>query len=311
MSNFVIITDTNCEMSKELLERFHVDEIIPGHVVTNDGVDHYSDCDWILFKNPEDLYKELRDKKSKMSTSPASVEEFKACFKKHLDKKEDIIFISLSQALSGTYNFALMAKNELMEQYPNAKIEIIDSLRFSVALATLSCSAAKLRDEGKSFEEVVEWLNKNKHCLHEAGPMDDLFYLSRKGRVSFGAAFMGTLVGVKPIGDFSREGLTTILTKAMGVKKALAITVEYMKRTIVNPEEQIIFLAESDRMKNALMLKEAIEKEIKPKEVIIITCGPTSATNVGPGLWAAFYYGKEISEGMVEETKIMNEITGK
>ena len=311
MSKFVVITDTNCELKKELRERFKIDEVVRAHLVTNDGVDHLSDNDWELFNTPEDFYKLIRDKKNKMSTAPASVEELKEVFRRHLQNGKDIIFLSLSSALSGTYNFAVMAKNELKEEFPDRRVEIVDTLRYSLAVGLLTVDACRLRDEGKSLDETLEWLETNKHRLHEMGPMDDLFYLSRKGRVSFGAAFMGTMVGVKPMGDFSREGLTNVIVKVMGIKKAVQVLTEYVKRTIEKPEEQIIFVAETDRMKNALMIKEALEKEIHPKEIIIITCGPTTGINVGPGLAACFYYGKPISEGNVEEIAIMNSITGK
>ena len=117
------------------------------------------------------------------------------------------------------------------------------------------------------------------------------------------------MVGIKPMGDFNREGMTNVITKVMGLKKAIKVAVEYMKRTIENPEEQIIFIANTDREKCANMLKEAILKEIPVKEVIMITCGPSTGVNVGPGLYAAFYYGKEISEGNKEEIAIMKEIS--
>lgn len=311
MSNFAIITDTNSELSRSLQKVLGVDAVIPGHIVTPDGVDHLSDTEWQLYPNPESFYAELRDKKKSFSTSPPNVAEFVEAFSAFLQQGRDILFVSISAALSATANFANMAKKELMTLYPDRKILVLDSMRYSVALGVLAHEAALLRDEGKSLEETYDILDKKKFSLHQMGPMDDLFFLSRKGRVSFGAAFMGTMVGVKPLGDFNREGMTTVLTKALGIKKALAITIEYMKRTIVDPEKQTIFISETDRRKNAEMLASLIETEIHPKKVVIISCGPSSGINVGPGLAAAFYFGKEISEGMVEETAIMNEISGK
>lgn len=311
MPNFVITTDTNCELSKALQKELGVDLVIPGHVVTPDGVDHLSDTEWILYPNPESFYSELRDKKKNFSTSPANVAELKEAFTPFLKEGKDVLFIALSSALSATYNFAMMAKKELDEEFPDRKVIIFDSARYSVALGVLAHEAAKLRDQGKNIDEVFEALEKKKNCLHEMGPMDDLFFLSRKGRVSFGAAFMGTMVGVKPMGDFNREGMTTVITKVLGTKKAMTTAVEYIKRTIIDPASQTIFIAETDRRKNAELLASLIEQELHPAKVIIISCGPTSGTNIGPGLAAAFYFGKEISEGLVEETAIMNEISGK
>ena len=309
--SFVIITDTNCELNKELRERFGLDDMIPGHIVTPDGQDHLCDTDWILFKSPEEFYSQLRDKKKTFSTSPASVEEFKICFKKHLEKGEDVIYLALSSALSGTYNFACMAKTELEQEGVKGNVYIVDTLRYSVAISLLVVKANELRKAGKSAKETFEWLEENKNKVHEMGPMDDLFFLSRKGRVSFGAAFMGTMVGVKPMGDFNNQGMTTVLTKVLGTKKMIETTVEYIKRTIVNPEEQIIFIANTDRRKNAELIKERLLQEIKVKEVIMVDCGPTSGTNIGPGLAVAFYFGNNVSEGNAEETKVMNAITGK
>lgn len=309
--SFVIITDTNCELNKELRERFGLDDMIPGHLVTPDGKDHLCDTDWILFKSPEEFYAQLRDKKNTFSTSPASVEEFKECFKKHLAKGEDVIYLALSSGLSATFNFATMAKNELAEEGIKGNVYVVDTLRYSVAISLLVAKANDLRKEGKNAKEVFEWLEANKNRVHEMGPMDDLFFLSRKGRVSFGAAFMGTMVGVKPMGDFNNQGMTTVLTKVLGTKKMVETTVEYIKRTIVNPEEQIIFIANTDRRKNAELIKERLLQEIKVKDVVSLDCGISSGTNIGPGLAAVYYFGNDVSEGNVEEQRIMNEITGK
>ena len=311
MSNYIILTDSNCELNKDLRERFGLEDYIKGHIVTPDGVDHRVDLEWELFGSPDKFYTQLKDKKNVFSTSAPNSAEFIEFFSKYLEQGRDIIFLSMSTALSGTYDFAVMAKNELAEKYPDRRIEIFNTLRYSCAVGLLTVTALKLQQEGKTYDEVLEFLNKNYNRVHEMGPMDDLFFLSRKGRISYGKAFMGTLVGVKPLGDFNKNGLTTVLTKALGLKKAMAITIEYVKRTIENPEEQIIFIAETDRRKNAEILADLLKKEVKPKEVIIITCNPSTGANVGPGLAACYYFGKEISDDLVEETKLMEEITGK
>ncbi|MCR5079438.1 MAG: DegV family protein [Bacilli bacterium] len=310
--NFAIMTDTTAEISSSLQQRFHIDEVLRAHIITPDGEDHLSDNDWILYPNPDDFYRELSsDKKLEFATSPCNPDEIKEAVRKYFKAGRDVMFLSLSSALSGTYNFALTAKKEIEEEYPDRKFVVIDTQRYSLAIALLCMEAAKLRDEGKSIEEVEAQVHSIKNTLHEAGPMDDLFFLARKGRVAKGAAFMGTLVGVKPIGDFDKEGKTKVFAKAVGLKKAIYASVEYAKRTIVNPEEQIIFVAHTNRKKEATLLKEAIEREIKPKETILVECGPSIGINVGPGLYASFYFGKEISEGCVEEEKIMKEILGK
>ena len=308
--DFVIFSDSTCEMNRELRERYSL-EVLPAHIITPEGKDCLSDNDWILYPDPKEFYRQLSDKKLEFSTSPANAAEVKEYVKKCFEQGKDALFISLTSALSACYNFALMAKKELDAEYPDRKFLVVDSYRYSLAIGMLMIEASKKRAQGYSIEETAEYVESIKNTLHESGPMEDLFFLSRKGRVSKGAAFMGTLVGVKPMGDFDTQGRTTILTKAMGLKNALNYSIEYMKRTIVHPEEQTIFVAHTDREKNATLLAERIRSEVQPKEVIVVQCGPSIAINVGPGLYTAFYFGTPISEGCVEEQKIMNEITGK
>ena len=311
MNDYIVLSDTNCELNKELRDRFGMTDFVRAHLITPDKVDHKTDLDWELFPGRDAFYKQLSNKKLDFSTAPASPDELKAKFEEYLAKGVDVIFVSISTGLSGTYNFAMMARKELLEKYPERKIAVIDTMRFSVAIGMLTAQACLMHKEGKSFEEVVDWLETNKNRLHEMGPMDDLFFLARKGRVASGAAFMGTLVGVKPLGDFNMQGMTTVLTKVTGTKNAIETSVKYIQATIENPEEQIIWIAHTDRQKNAEMLRDRIQEVIKPKEIIMLLAGPSTATNVGPGLYAAYYYGKPISQDGSAEQAIMNQITGK
>ncbi len=309
--SFAIMVDTTAEVSSALQKRFGIDEVLRAHIGLPNGEDVLSDNDWLLFPDPDEFYRQLSDKKLEFSTSPCNAEELKIAVRKYFDKGMDVMFLCLSSALSGTRDFALMAKKDLLEEYPDRTFAVVDTQRYSLAIALLAIKASEKRAEGKSIEEVAAYIDEVKNTLHEAGPMDDLFFLARKGRVAKSAALMGTLVGVKPIGDFDREGKTKVFAKAIGLKKAIYASVEYIKRTIINPEEQIIFIAHTNRAKNAELLMQAIQEQIHPKEIILVECGPSIAINVGPGLYAAFYFGKEVSENCVEEEAIMKEIMEK
>ena len=181
-------------------------------------------------------------------------------------------------------------------------------MRYSTALSMLVIEATIKRAEGLSLEETAAYIDKNKHRLHQCGPMDDLFFLCKTGRISNFKAFFGTLVGINPIADFNRGGLSEVLGKFKGKKAALDAVIKYMKKTITNPKDQIIFVAHSNREQAALLLKEMIIKEFEPKEVIINHVGMSCGVSIGPGLCAAFYWGEEISEDMASEKAIMNEI---
>lgn len=307
MADFVIIPDTSCDLIRPLRERFEIDDYISGLVYFPDGRCEKSDLDWGRY-DPKEFYESMKDKKVNYKTSCAPTGDIIEVFERHLKQGKDILCITLSSALSGTYQTCELVKNQLSEKYPDRKIICVDSMRYSTALSMLVIAAAQKRSEGATLEETAQFIETNKHRLHQIGPMDDLFFLCKTGRISNFKAFFGTLVGINPMADFNRVGLAEVLGKFKGKKLAFDAAIKYMHKTIENPSEQIIFVTHSNRPAAAETLKEMIIKEFSPKEVIISHVGMSCGVSVGPGLCAAFYWGKELSEDMVKEKEIMQEI---
>lgn len=307
MKDFAIVSDTSCDLIKPLRERFDIDDIIGGLVYLPDGKCIVSDLDWVTY-NPKDFFESMKNKNVEYKTSCAPAGDIMNVFEKQLKAGKDILCITLSSALSGTYQTCELVKKQVLERYPERKIICVDSMRYSTALSMLVIEAALKRDEGFTLEETAEYIDKNKHCLHQCGPMDDLFFLCKTGRISNFKALFGTLVGINPIADFNRGGLSEVLGKFKGKKLAFDAVIEYMKKTVKNPKDQIIFVAHSNRPAHAELLREMIIKEFEPKEVIINHIGMSCGVSIGPGLCAAFYWGEEISEDMSREKAIMNEI---
>jgi fatty acid-binding protein DegV len=139
------------------------------------------------------------------------------------------------------------------------------------------------------------------------GTMDDLFFVASKGRISHPKAFLGTLVGVKPMGDFDADGMATVMAKVKGYDKAYKVIVEYVGKTIVDAEEQIVIVAHTLRETQAKTLAGLIAERIRPKEVIISDVYPASGVNIGPGLLAAYYFGDQITD-LARENAIMKAI---
>ncbi|MBO7086511.1 MAG: DegV family EDD domain-containing protein, partial [Bacilli bacterium] len=200
------------------------------------------------------------------------------------------------------------AKKEVLKEYPDAHIEVFDSLRFGAGLGLMLVWASILRSEGKSLDEVVAFLKENRDCFHQMGWLDDLSFVAKKGRITHAKAFFGTLIGIKPLGDFDQNGMTTVLGKAKGEKAAYEAIIEYIKQTVVDPENQIMFVSHSNREKCALILKDMVEKEFKPKKLYFIETGPSCGINVGPGLNAVYYYGAKASKDLVQEKELMEKI---
>ena len=308
MATFSIVSDAACDMTSEMQARFGMDALIYSDVLYPDGHSETVDPDW---KNitPEAYYGAMVDKKQRFKSSAPGPENVKVVFRKELDKGNDVLCITLSAGMSAIYDQCMVAAKELKDEYPARTIRVIDSRRYSTAIAMPCIYASELRKAGKNVEEAAELVNAYLGTIHQSGWMDDLFFLARAGRLSKGTAIMGTMVGVKPIADFNMEsGMFQVIGKARGVSRALNAVVEYVKAEIEKPEEQIVFVANSYRKEYAEQLAEKIRSEVKPKEVILNTIGQNCGANIGPGLVAVFFAGKPLSSGLTEEAATLANI---
>ncbi len=306
MSDFVIISDSACDLSSELRKKFSVDDVIFGYIVYPDGTQKPTDMDWEE-QTPEEYYKMISNKNIYIKTAQPSPGDITEKFERYLAAGKDVLAIFISTGISGIYGSACAVAEDLMVKYPERKIICVDSLRYSTCLSLLCIYAAMMRNAGYSLEDTAAWVNENKYCIHQMGTIEDLFFCKRMGRVSNAAAIMGTLVGIKPLADFNSKGLSHVIGKTRGYSNLYKCIIGYMKKTIIDPEKQVIFVAHTARLKEAEKLKAMIEKEFKPKECIITSAGQNCGTSIGPGLIAAFYYGNKISDDMEAEKKIIAE----
>lgn len=310
MNNFAIIADSSCDLTKALRERFGVDALIRGIVYKPDGTQIFADVDWET-TTPEEYFRSMQGRKVLYKTATPPVGEIREVFEKFLKEDKDILSISLSTGISGTFQIVQNTANELLKEYPERKIICVDSLRYASASGLLVSLACRKRDTGASIEETAEYLNTTRHTIHQMGPLDDLFFCAKTGRITNTKAFFGTLIGVNSLADFSNKGLSAMLGKIKGKPNALRVTVEYVCHTIKNPEEQIIFISHSDREEYAQMLAQELKVRLNPKDIIINPIGMSCGSSIGPGLYAAYYLGDPISDGEEIERKILESILKK
>jgi len=306
MKKYVIISDMNSDLSNEIREEYDLMNVINSYYTTPDGKEYKSSLDWSGI-DEEGFYNAVR-KGAKYTTSPANIEDYKNYFEGFLKEGYDILSISLSGGMSVTYNNTLKAKEELEALYPNNKIYVVDSRRYSAAFGLLVIAAANLKKEGKSIEEVYSWVEENKNRVHQMGSLDDLNYLARRGRISNAKAFFGTLIGIKPMGDFDSNGMPLVLSKVKGFNNVYKFVVEYLKRTGIDPVNQAVFIANSNRKAQALELKKVVEDNFNPNKLYMVDLSISTAINTGPGLLAVYYFGNPLSENLEEEKKIVREI---
>jgi len=304
--DYAILTDACCDLSAELRARFEVDGYLKWYMSTPDEENIEGSLD-LSDAELDAFYASLKEKKDGYKTSPCSVDEIVSYFEIFLQQGKDILTINMSSKLSAVYNFLLNAQKILCEKYPERKVIVVDSKKYSTALGLLTVKACELRSEGYSIEQNAETLEKIKKTLHQAGSPDDLFWLASKGRISHARALLGTFAGIRILSDFDPSGIPTPLAKISGSKKTQKVMIEYIKKTIISANEQIIFVAHSARKEQAEILASLIEEKIKPKEVIIGNVYQINGINTGPGLFTANYFGTEITD-LKYEKEVINKI---
>lgn len=305
MNDYIILPDVTCDLGENVRNYFGIRDHVHGRVYISDGRDIETTLEWNSISRDE-FYGALSDKRLKVTSSPASPEEYYRVFRSYAERGIDVLNLSLSSKISSTVSVATDAAKRVMAEFPERRVYILDSFRMSGAMGLLTMYAQDLQNAGKSMDEVIDWLENNKRRVHQMGPIDDLMFIARRGRISTGKAIFGSFAGVKPMGDCNSDGYVTVITKAKGIKKALSLTVAYMKEAAVDIKEQYVLVVHSDREAYANTLAEQIERELCPKKVFISDVFASSGTNIGPGMVGAYFLGDVVSEENVKEKEMMN-----
>ncbi|MBQ1503620.1 MAG: DegV family protein [Clostridia bacterium] len=309
MKKFEILADMTCDLGREFTEKYNI-RLLPGHLKFPGGEELPAFVEWEKISK-EEFYASLKKDPGGFSTAPPNSREFENAMEEVVKDGTPLLVMTISSGISGAYGFAVTARDSVLEKYPNAEISVVDTMRFGPGFGLMVVYAAMLREEGKTLSEVAEYLESNKNRFHQAGWLDDLSFVAKKGRLTHAKAFFGTLAGVKPIGEFDYNGLTTVIGKAKGTKAAYAALLDYIEKTVEDPEGQIFFIAQTNRMPQAEEYRRLIEEKFHPKAIFINDVFPSCGINIGPGLMAAYYVGKPISSDLSEEKAIIENFLSK
>ena len=216
-------------------------------------------------------------------------------FRDILDKDMDIIHIAFSSALSGSYNNVCMVARELEEEYPEARITVIDSLNVSLGETILLLHAAELKDKGSSYDEIVTDLETYKQHINVQFTVDDLFHLQRGGRVSKTTALVGSALNLKPFLTVTDAGTLISDGTARGRKKSIRTLVDRMKDTLEDtPDTSVpVGIVHGNCIEDANTVAELVKSETGFTNIIINDISPSIGTHAGPGALGLLYYGKE------------------
>ena len=254
-----IITDSACDLTRDYIKNNNIGLLslilnLNGQAIKDDLGETLS---------YKDFYNKMREGATP-TTSQINAHEFEEEFIKYIKNGDSIIYISLSSSLSGTFNSANIAKNNLMNEYPNANIYLVDSLSVSVGQGLLVAKACEMRDSGIGAEEI---------------------------RISGATAAIGGLLNIKPTLFLDDEGKLIQGEKIKGKKKALRFLVNEVREKAVDTENEILYICHGDCLEEAETLRDMILEEVKFKNVIINYVGNVVGAHAGPGVLAAVFLG--------------------
>ena len=212
-----------------------------------------------------------------------------------LQAGKDVLVVAFSSGLSATCNSARIAAQELSEQYPDRKIYVVDSLCASLGQGLLVWYAARMKAEGKSMEEVRDWLEENKLHLCHWFTVDDLHFLKRGGRISPATAVVGTMLSIKPVMHVDDEGRLIKVGTARGRNASLKALVDHMEETAIDPSAQTVFISHGDCLEDVNKVVEDVKRRfgIPAERFVINNVGPVIGAHSGPGTVALFFLGSK------------------
>lgn len=289
MAEYVITTDSNSDVPEEFLQKYHV-PVIPQYYMFGDTV--YGDE---MKMTPSEFYETMRkgDLPKSMANNPEVIREK---FIRILEEGKDILHIAFSSSLSGSCQNVQVAARDLMEEYPERKIQVFDSLNASLGEGLSVIRGVLMKEEGKTMEEVYDTLMDERDHINVFFTVDDLHHLQRGGRVSKTTAVVGSMINIKPLltvtaaGELKSDGTVRGRKKAL---KTLAARMEKALDTAHFGKERPVAILHGDCMEDALFVKEQV-RALGFENVVINDVSPSIGTHAGPGVVGLVFYGKKV-----------------
>lgn len=288
MSQYTIVTDSSADLTPELVKELKV-EVIPLSLAFGEEVYHdYPDNREL---DPKDFYRRLRE--GEMATTAAiNLQEAKDALAPILERGEDVLVLAFSSGLSTSCQSMMLAAQELMEEHPERKIYVVDSLCASLGQGLFVYHVAKKRDEGASLEETRDYAESIKLQLCHWFTVDDLHFLKRGGRVSAATALLGSMLQIKPVLHVDDEGHLINVSKARGRKNSIQAIVDKCAELAIDPGKQTMFICHGDCIEDARLLADMVRERFGTKDIRIGYTGTVIGAHSGPGTLSLFFLGQ-------------------
>lgn len=285
MSDYKIITDSGCDLPREMLSRLDM-QAVP--LFVNFRGDTLEDS---VDEGIKEIYAGLRAGEA-ATTSAINPTRWEGKMEEVLKDGKDVLVIAFSSGLSTTYQSAVIAANELKEKYPDRKILVVDGLSASLGQGLLVWYACKKKEEGLSVEELGAWVEENRLHLCHWFTVDDLMYLKRGGRISAATAVVGTMLKIKPVLHMDDEGHLINMSKARGRKASIEALAEKAVSLGAGYDNSTMFICHGDCIEDAQYLSSLVKEKCGVKDVFIGYTGAVIGSHSGPGTLALFFMGE-------------------
>ena len=291
MKKFAIVSDSCCDLAKSLREKYDIDYILMHFTI--DGEEYPADLDWEKLSIKE-FYDSFRQNK-KYKTAQVSEAQYEERFRYYLDRGYDVLSISCSSGLSSSVKTSYIARDRLQKEYPDSKIICIDPLISGYGLGMICIIASRMRAEGKTIDEIADWIETNKKRFNQEGAVESLTYLKRAGRVSAVSAFFGGILSVKPIIVADELGRNVAIEKVKGRKASLIRLAERIADEIEVDECNEVYVAHADCPEAAEEVKGYLKEKINDERVeyFVSDLGPIVGGSSGPGTIIVYCFGKD------------------
>ena len=281
---FRIVTDTSSNLPTAYLQAENI-TVIPFTFHTESG--EQSCMDTASF-NAKAFYTAMRNGE-KVTTSQIPPQRFVDNIRPMLENGEDVLFVSMSSGISGSYASSKIAANQLAEEFPERKILTVDTYSASLAEGIVVMRAVECRKEGLSIDETYQILRALRHRIAQIFTVGDLRYLKRTGRLSNLEAAVGTVLQIKPLLKGDPQGKIVCFAKVRGRQRAIEEMAKRYEELVVSPETQTVCISHADCEADAQILASMLRRSKPPKDILIVDYEPVTGSHVGPGALALFF----------------------
>lgn len=281
---FRIVTDTSSNLPTAYLQAENI-TVIPFTFHTESG--EQSCMDTASF-DAKAFYTAMRNGE-KVTTSQIPPQRFVENIRPMLENGEDVLFVSMSSGISGSYASSKIAANQLAEEFPERKILTVDTYSASLAEGIVVMRAVECRKEGLSIDETYQILRALRHRIAQIFTVGDLRYLKRTGRLSNLEAAVGTVLQIKPLLKGDPQGKIVCFAKVRGRQRAIEEMAKRYEELVVSPETQTVCISHADCEADAQILASMLRRSKAPKDILIVDYEPVTGSHVGPGALALFF----------------------